>query len=145
MNVSYLSIILSIFTLIYSFIILIHGHNTSNNYLLPIINLLSWFKLVEDLRFFESIRLFVSLLGKSIKSLNGFFIFLFLMMLTFTSSLTIIKRNELRDRTIEMSKGDVSYDIDLFIRNGILKDWSDHANDYADAFYTICMMLYGEI
>ena len=145
MNVSYLSIILSGFTLIYSFILLFYGHSTFNNYLLPIINLLSCFKLVEDLRFFESIRLFVSLLRKSIKSLRGFFLFLLLMIFTFTTSLTIIKRNEYRDRIIEMSKGDVSDDIDLYIRNDILKEWTDHGSDYAKALYTIFMMLYGEI
>ena len=144
-NISYLTIVLSGLTVIYSMVILFFGYNTYNNYLLPIINLLSWFKLVEDLRFFESIRIFVSLLRKSIKSLKGFFIFLILMLFMFASSLTIIKRNEFRDRIINMSKGDDSYEIDLFIRNNLLKNWSEHVSDYADSFYSIMMMLYGEI
>jgi hypothetical protein len=48
------------------------------------------------------------------------------MILTFTTSLTIIRRNEFRDSLIEMSKGDISDEIDLYIRNGIVKSWSDH-------------------
>jgi|LauGreDrversion4_2_1035121.scaffolds.fasta_scaffold1048194_1 hypothetical protein len=43
-----------------------------------------------------------------------------------------------------MSKGDISDEIDLYVRNGIVKSWSDHGSDYADALYTIFMMLYGE-
>ena len=66
------------------------------------------------------------------------------MIFTFTTSLTIIRRNELRDSLIEMSKGDISDEIDLYVRNGIVKSWSDHGSDYADALYTIFMMLYGE-
>jgi len=66
------------------------------------------------------------------------------MIFAFTTSLTIIRRNEYRDSLIEMSKGDISDEIDLYVRNGIVKSWSDHGSDYADALYTILMMLYGE-
>ena len=66
------------------------------------------------------------------------------MIFTFTTSLTIIRRNEYRDKIIEMGKGDLSFDVDLYVRNDILKTWSDHGSDYASALYSITMMLYGE-
>ncbi len=86
----------------------------------------------------------MSLLGRSIKSLRGFFLFLILMLLTFTTTLTIILRNEHRDRVIDMGKGDKSFDVDLYIRDNLLKTWKDHGYDYANSLYTVLMILYGE-
>ena len=88
--------------------------------------------------------MFISLLWRSIKSLKGFFLFLSLMLLTFTTTLTIIWRNEHRDKIIDMGKGDESFDADLYVRNDLLKTWYDHAFDSANALYTIFMILYGE-
>jgi hypothetical protein len=88
--------------------------------------------------------MFISLLLRSIKSLRGFLIFLGIMLLTFTTTLTIIWRNERRDSIIDMGKGDESFDVDLYLRNDLLKTWYDHYYDSADALYTILMILYGE-
>ena len=75
------------------------------------------------------------MLYKMIKSLTGFFLFLFLMLFTFTTTLAIIIRNEYRDEIIDLGMGDASYDPEIFIRNNLIKTWSEHAEDYALALY----------
>jgi len=45
------------------------------------------------------------------------------MLLTFTATLTIIWRNEHRDRIIDMGRGDESFDVDLYLRNDLFKTW----------------------
>ena len=57
------------------------------------------------------------------------------MLFTFTTTLAIIIRNENRDRTTDLGMGDGSYDPEIFIRNDLIKTWSEHAEDYALALY----------
>jgi hypothetical protein len=57
------------------------------------------------------------------------------MLFTFTTTLAIIIRNEHRDRIIGYGMGDGSYDLEIFIRNDLIKTWSEHAEDYALALY----------
>jgi hypothetical protein len=57
------------------------------------------------------------------------------MLFAFTTTLTIIERNEHRDKIIDMGKGDQSFDVDLYIRKDLLKTWSDHSEDYTKSLY----------
>jgi hypothetical protein len=112
-KIAYFSIGIPIITLFYSFVTL-HSHNSYVNYLLPLINFLSFLRLIEDLKFIKSMRFYMKLLEKCLGELKGFFIFLTFITFAFATSSNIIDRNEYRDKIIDLEKGDKTYDIDIY-------------------------------
>ena len=112
-KIAYFSIGLPIITLFYSFVTL-HSHNSYINYLLPLINFVSFYKLIEDLRVFKSMRFYMKLLERCLHELKGFFIFLTFITFAFATSSNIIDRNQYRDKKIDLEKGDKTYDIDIY-------------------------------
>ena len=99
-KIAYVSIGLQILTMLYS-IVTLNFHNSYINHLLPLINFLSFLKLIDDMKFIKSMRFYMKLLEKCLHELKGFFIFLLLITFAFATSSNIIDRIQYPEEKID--------------------------------------------